>query len=243
MRKPMGVSLLVLLVGLVAAAVPATARSPRPSAFRVTITNLTGGQPLTPPVVALHRPGTGVFKVGAPASFEVKEIAENGNNAPLLSLLASTSGVADFAAGTTGPLVPSGTPGDAMFDQTVEFELSAAPNSRFLSVVSMLVCTNDGFSGADSLPLPRSVGEVVTHLANAYEAGTEANTEDFRDIVPPCQDLIGITGDPGTGASDPALAQNSLIQHHPGILGRRDLLPEVHGWTDPVMRIEVEALP
>jgi hypothetical protein len=244
MRKLLAASLPALLVALaVGAALPATARSPRPSAFKVTITNLTQGQPLTPPVVALHRPPVDVFTVGRPASFEVKEIAENGNNAPLLAVLGSSRGVADFAEGATGPLVPPGTPGDATFDQSVEFELTSAPGARFLSAVSMLICTNDGFSGADSLPLPRTVGQVVTHLANSYEAGTEANTEDFRDIVPPCQDLIGVTGGPGTGQSDPALAQNSVIQHHPGISGRRDLLPEVHGWTDPVMKIEVEALP
>lgn len=246
MRKlPVASALLVALV--VGATLPATARSPRPAsrpqAFKVTITNLTEGQPLTPPVVALHRRSFDVFTVGQPASFEVKEIAENGNNAPLLAVLDSSRGVADFAEGATGPLVPPGTPGDATFDQSTEFELTSAPGARFLSVVSMLICTNDGFSGADSLPLPPSVGKVVvTHLSNSYEAGTEANTEDFRDIVPPCQDLMGVTGGPGTGQSDPALAQNSVIQHHPGISGRRDLLPEVHGWTDPVMKIEIEAL-
>jgi hypothetical protein len=184
-----------------------------------------------------------IFTVGEAASFEVKEIAENGNNAPLLGVLGSLKAVADFAEGTTGPLVPPGTPGDAMFDQSVEFELAPEPGSRFLSVVSMLICTNDGFSGVDSIHVPKAVGETVTHLANAYEAGTEANTEDLRDMVPPCQDLMGVTGGPGTGQSDPALAQNSVIQHHSGITGRRDLIPEVHGWTDPVMRIEIEALP
>jgi hypothetical protein len=243
MRRSLAVSLFVMLVALVAAALPAGAQSARPSAFRVTITNLTGGQPLTPPVVALHNAGFDVFTVGQRASFEVKEIAENGNSAPLLGVLGSSNRVGDFAEGATGPLVPPGTPGDAMFDQSVEIEFSPSPGARFLSVISMLICTNDGFSGADSLQLPRAVGQTVTHMANAYDAGTEANTEDLRDMVPPCQDLIGVTGGPGTGQSDPALAQNSVIQHHPGITGRRDLIPAVHGWTDPVMRIEVEALP
>ena len=244
MRRSLVLSLFAMLVALVAgAALPAGAQSARPSSFRVTITNLTGGQPLTPPVVALHNANFDVFTVGQPASFEVKEIAENGNNAPLLGVLGSSNAVGDFAEGATGPLVPPGTPGDAMFDQSVEFELTPEPGTRFLSVVSMLICTNDGFSGADALQIPRAVGETVTHMANAYEAGTEANTEDLRDMVPPCQPLIGVTGGPGTGQSDPALAQNSVIQHHPGISGRRDLSPGIHGWTDPVMRIEIEALP
>ena len=244
MRRTLSISLAAMLLALIAgAALPAGAQSARPSSFRVTITNLAEGQPLTPPVVALHKANVDIFTVGEAASFEVKEIAENGNNAPLLGVLGSLNAVADFAEGTTGPLVPPGTPGDAMFDQSVEFELAPEPGSRFLSVVSMLICTNDGFSGVDSIHVPKAVGETVTHLANAYEAGTEANTEDLRDMVPPCQDLMGVTGGPGTGQSDPALAQNSVIQHHSGITGRRDLIPEVHGWTDPVMRIEIEALP
>ncbi|HZA41494.1 MAG TPA: spondin domain-containing protein [Actinomycetota bacterium] len=244
MRRTLSISLAAMLLALIAgAALPAGAQSARPSSFRVTITNLAEGQPLTPPVVALHNANVDIFTVGEAASFEVKEIAENGNNAPLLGVLGSLNAVADFAEGTTGPLVPPGTPGDAMFDQSVEFELAPEPGSRFLSVVSMLICTNDGFSGVDSIHVPKAVGETVTHLANAYEAGTEANTEDLRDMVPPCQDLMGVTGGPGTGQSDPALAQNSVIQHHSGITGRRDLIPEVHGWTDPVMRIEIEALP
>ena len=28
---------------------------------------------------------------------------------------------------------------------------------------------------------------------NAYDAGTEMNTEDFADMVPPCQGLIGVS--------------------------------------------------
>jgi hypothetical protein len=144
MRKLLTASLPALLAALaVGAALPATAHSPRPASlpqvFKVTITNLTEGQPLTPPVVALHRRPVDVFTVGRLASFEVKEIAENGNNAPLLAVLGSSRGVADFAEGPTGPLVPPGTPGEATFDQSVEFELTSAPGTRFLSVVSMLI--------------------------------------------------------------------------------------------------------
>jgi hypothetical protein len=78
----------------------------------------------------------------------------------------------------------------------------------------------------------------------AYNAGTEANTEDFADMVPPCQALIGVgTGEPGTGQSDPALAQNDVIRHHSGITGRRDLVPALHGWdvNAPVAGITVTA--
>jgi len=37
-------------------------------------------------------------------------------------------------------------------------------------------------------------------------------------------------GAPGTGMSDPALAEGGVIHHHPGIQGGADLLPAIHGW-------------
>ena len=63
-------------------AAPAFGRS-----YDVTIRDLTGGQPLTPPVVATHGGKHPIFEVGQPASVGVREIAENGNNAPLLAQL------------------------------------------------------------------------------------------------------------------------------------------------------------
>jgi hypothetical protein len=81
----------------------------------------------------------------------------------------------------------------------------------------------------------------VTTRSAGYDAGTERNTEDFADIVPPCQSLVGVSsGEAGTGTSDPALAEGAVIHHHPGIAGGADLLTAVHGWTDPVAEITVE---
>ncbi len=129
------------------------------------------------------------------------------------------------------PIVPEGLPGSAMFPDSVTFEISAELGARRLSWVSMLICTNDGFTGLDSIKLPAHVGDEVTALTAGYDAGTEINTEDFADIVPPCQALVGVSsGEPGTGTSDPALAEGGVIHHHEGIVGGADLVPEVHGW-------------
>ncbi len=238
-------------MGLAAVAVAAAAMAGAPAAeakgadtFEVTFTDLTGGQPLTPAVAATHRGRNELFRVGDEASFGLKEIAENGNNAPMLSRLAADRDVSDFLEAPGGPLVPAGTPGDAMFGQSTTFTITADRGARRLSLASMLICTNDGFTGVDSLRLPSKVGESVTVETMAYDAGTEANTEDFADMVPPCQGLIGVsTGEPGTGQSDPALAQNDVISQHAGITGRRDLVPAVHGWdvSAPVARITVTA--
>ena len=70
----------------------------------------------------------------------------------------------------------------------------------------MLICTNDGFTGVDGLRLPGAVGQTVVANTAAYDAGTEANTEDFGDIVPPCQAVIGVRGNgplpPEIGGND-----------------------------------------
>jgi hypothetical protein len=80
--------------------------------YEVTITNLTSGQPLTPPLVATHRKKGQLFEVGQPASVGVREIAENGNLAPLLAFLDADpfDRISDVEAGTF-PLVPDDKPG------------------------------------------------------------------------------------------------------------------------------------
>jgi Spondin_N len=208
--------------------------------YEMTIDHLTAGQPLTPPVVATHRAATGIFTVGQPASFALKEIAENGNLAPMLVQLGADKHVSDSVA-AAAPLVPAGLPGSAMFGDSVTFTVTASEGAKFLSFASMLICTNDGFTGVDSLRLPKDVGDTVRVQSAGYDAGTELNTEDFADIVPPCQGLVGVSsGEPGAGTSNPALAEGGVIHHHPGIAGGADLVPAVHGWMDPVAVITVE---
>jgi hypothetical protein len=217
--------------------------------YEVTITNLTSGQPLTPPLVATHRGKNQLFEVGQPASVGVREIAENGNLAPLLAFLAADpfDRISDFEHGTF-PLVPDDKPGapgvppdPPAFPDSVTLEITAAGGARFLSFVSMLVCTNDGFTGINSLRLPKRVGDTETADNQAYDSFTEQNTEDFAHIVPPCQALIGVSsGEAGMDVSNPAIAEGGVIAHHAGIQGGADLEPSVHGWQNPVARITVE---
>ena len=39
--------------------------------------------------------------------------------------------------------------------------------------------------------------------------------------------------------TDPTLAEDGIIIPHVGIFGGIDLFPEVHGWSDPVAKIEI----
>ncbi len=203
--------------------------------YDVTIMNMTSGQPLTPPVVATHRRPVDVFEVGEPASFEVKEIAENGNVTPLADALAANKHVFESKVVPSPigppPILPGGM---------LNFQITASPPAKYLSFVSMLICTNDGFTGLDAKRLPKKVGNSVSVMIGAYDAGTEMNTEDYADIVPPCQGLVGPpSGDPGTGTSDPALAEGGVITSHPGVVGGDDLQLGIHDWTDPVAKVVI----
>lgn len=233
------VATLIALAALLTMAVaPASAASNR--TYEVTITNLTSGQPLTPPLIATHRGSAHLFEIGATATLETQEIAENGNLAPQMAALSADPAVSSFVA-ASAPLVPEGTLMSGTFSDSVTLTLDAGPGAQFLSYQSMLICTNDGFTGVDRLKLPNRIGASVTVFGAGYDAGTEINTEDFADIVPPCQALIGVTSsDAGTGTTNPALAEGGVIHHHPGIQGIADLVTAVHGWTNPVVEITVE---
>lgn len=201
--------------------------------YQVTIENLSGGQPFTPPLAATHRRPADVFTVGEPASLGVREIAENGNLMPLETALNANKHVSGvvIAVGNPPPVLPGGS---------ITFSIDAGPGSKYLSWVSMLICTNDGFTGVDAVRLPKKVGGVTSLYTAGYDAGSEINTEDFADMVPPCPPLTGVpTTDPGTGMSNPLLAENGVIRHHPGIQGGVDLVPAIHGWTDPVGKITI----
>jgi hypothetical protein len=243
MRMTRSILALALVVTAVAAvstfAGPAAAGGP--ARYRVTIRNLTDSQPLTPPVVVAHRFAFELFVVRDLASVGLKEVAENGNVPNLVSSVEQAFAVRDVVAGGA-PVVPDGLPGSGAGDDRITLELTAAGGARFFSWASMLICTNDGFTGTSHAKLPVQVGDRVTYRSMAYDAGTEVNTEDFADIVPPCQDMVGVSsGDAGTGASDASLLEGGVIHHHPGIEGGDDLTPGAHGWdTDaPVAMVTV----
>ncbi|MBT8336207.1 MAG: spondin domain-containing protein [Gemmatimonadetes bacterium] len=215
-----------------AATGPAAAAS-----YRVTVHNLSSGQPFTPPLAAVHRTAISLFEVGAAASVEIQEIAENGNLAPMIAFASAAKHVKD-AVVTEGPTLPPLLPGES-----VSFDVDGRTGAKYLSVVSMLICTNDGFTGVNSMRLPRRVGETASVDAYGYDAGTEVNTEAWSDLVPPCAPLTGFDAmGAGTGMSDPTLAEDGVIRMHPGITGDADLDPTVHGWTGAVARYEVERI-
>lgn len=195
------------------------------SVFRVTLENLTAGQPFSPPVAATHQEGVRIFQVGGIASDELADIARDGNAVPMFNLLNQTEGV-------TQALTIQGTEPT----QSGSFEIQANPGDRF-SIATMLACTNDGFTGIDSIDPFQ--GDTQVFLLPSWDAGREMNTERIEDLIDRC----GIpVGEPLARNAEVATIPPEPIAPHPGILGVGQLDPALVGWTDPVARLTIERI-
>lgn len=194
--------------------------------YTVEFRNITTGQYLTPPNFAAHTRQVDVFQRARPASPGVQAVAENGGVSVLAAEL--TAAVDDAGLGVSGVGADDVlAPGEST---SWEFTTSADR----LSVVSMLICTNDGFAGLDSLRLPRYDEGTTVRRLRAYDAGTEINTENRADVPPApfCGD-----GD-GSGESNPELAENGVIRRHRTIRGVGDL-PSTFDWQGRVAEIVI----
>lgn len=205
--------------------------------YDVTIENLTNGQPFSPGVVVTHTSQLDVFTVGDTASAGVKAVAEAGNEAPLAGALQGATGAGNVMRFET-PTVPMNFPaGNPKPNRTI-VRITAPPGSDRLSVVTMLTCTNDGFTGVDAVQLPMDAA-TVTFTGVAYDARAEVNNEQSPFIVPGCS-AFGPVNLPIDGN---ALAPESgVIIEHPGLQGTGDL-PAVAQWTNPVLRVTVKRVP
>jgi hypothetical protein len=177
-----------------------------------------------------------MFRVGKLASPGLEAIAEDGNQTPMFMRFQGLRHATD-AVDVGRPLTPNGqTVMD--FTDSATIMIQGRPSDR-LSLATMLICTNDGFTGLDSADLPLFGSRV--YLTAGYDAGTEDNTELSMDIVDPCSALgpVTIGGDPDGNLNDPVdTMPREPIQHHPGIFEVGDLLG-AHAWTDPVAKVTV----
>ena len=190
--------------------------------YEVSVTNLTYGQPMSPIGVALHSEGQ-LWMVGESASAELEQMAEGGDNSALLALSvvnASASGDAPFGPGAT---------------QTVTVTIEDTTDSK-LSLVSMLVNTNDAFTGLNAIDLASlAAGDSWTGYAGVYDAGTEANSEMAGTIPGPI--------DGGTGF-DAARDDVDFVAMHPGVVSMDDglatsVLTQAHRFDNPAVYITI----
>lgn len=203
----------------------------------VTIDNLTQGIIFTPFLVAAHGSSDHLFEVGTSASAELQMMAEGGNISGLVANVAAISGTTII--NPAGGLLRPSASASASMD---------TGSNGYLSLVSMLLPTNDGFVGLDGWKIPEMAG-TYTLMLNAYDAGTEANDEIINGGGAP--GTPGIPGAPGGDAGTDATGVtttegNMMIHIHRGSIGDDDLNGgisdldnTVHRWLNPVIRLTV----
>ncbi len=191
--------------------------------FEITIENMTpatgpgASQPFSPPVIATHTPLSHIFRLGQYASDELRQLAEDAVNGPMINSLTNSDFVYDVVEGSSGPIFP-GT------SQT--FTVKTKLPFVKLSLVAMLVNTNDAFVGANAVRLPL-VGSRVYYM-RVYDAGTERNTESADHIPGPC-----------CGSPHVRVPTYERIRFHEGIQGYGNLDPAVYGWDEPAAKLTI----
>ncbi len=226
---------------LAAAMTAAVAGTATAASYEVSVTNLTYGIHFTPLILATHSPDAQIFSAGSAASSELQAIAEGGDTSSMAALLES---IGATVANGDGLVAPGGT---------VTFMIDDASGS-VLSLAGMLLPTNDGFVGLNSVKLPTGgAGDYVTYNAIGYDAGTEANDELVGSGAPgeagfpaPPPVVASGTGTGGTGVPGQA---EGFVHVHRNVIGDldenggvSDINAAVHRWLNPVARVTITAM-
>lgn len=205
----------------------------------VEVTNLTNATYFTPLLVAAHSKRTHLFEVGSAASLNLQAMAEGGDTSGLVAEIEATGG--EYDDNPAGGLLAPGASAAAKLD-------IGGRDTSNLSVVAMLLPTNDGFVGLDGLRIPTRKGTYTFYL-KAYDAGTEANDEIINGGGAP--NVLGIPADPGGNAGSGGVSSvgpdhNPTVHIHRGVVGDddptggiSDLDSRVHQWQNPVARVVI----
>ncbi|MBO2580745.1 spondin domain-containing protein [Shewanella algae] len=206
--------------------------------LEISINNLTHGNHFTPLLIAAHDGNSHLFQAGEPASSALQKMAEGGDISELQQAVTANSGVT-VANPAAGLLAPGAKVEKVMLDSGA---------LTHLSLVAMLLPTNDAFVGLDGWEIPSTPGSYTLYL-NAYDAGTEANDEQITGGgapgvpgIPAAPDGMG--GQNGTGVMDDS--SNDRVHIHPGLLGDTDpnggisdVDSRIHRWLNPVAALIV----
>jgi hypothetical protein len=206
----------------------------------IEVQNLTHGMYFTPILAAAHSPDSYLFKTAEAASTELQMMAEGGDTSGLQTIVTVAAGDIAPIQGEDGLTAPA---------SSKTFTLTNAAGNTQLSIVAMMLPTNDGFIGLNGWTIPAEVGTYTVYL-NAYDAGTEANDElrgggapgtPGMPVPPPLDPIQGTAGSGVAGADT-----NATVHIHRGNIGddsmtggTSDVINTVHRWLNPVAKVTV----
>ena len=212
---------LILGVALAACDTMASEYSKNKQMVEITITNISHGEFFTPIMVASHQHGVKLFKLGEAASAELEVLAESGNSSPLKKRLLASGKVLDVKQ-ATAPLAPG---------KSVTLKVRINKHHSYISVISMLVPSNDAFFALNGLHIGKAK-HTVSVYSPVYDAGSEINDELCVSIPGPGFVCSGEGTNPESG--------EGFVHVHPGIQGFADLDKARFDWRNPAAKIVIK---
>jgi hypothetical protein len=189
--------------------------------YAVTITNITRGQIISPPIVISHKRHFELFSLGVSASEGLAALAEDADTSVLIGELSMSRSVYDINEADEGEVIVPGA--------SVTVQITTKRGYDHISAAGMLVTTNDAFFAVRGVEVRKKDG--VTMDARAYDAGSEFNNEMCAYIPgPPCGN---------DGVRDTAGAEG-YVYISSGIHGSVDLVPAEVDWQNPVAKVVVK---
>lgn len=192
--------------------------------YEITFTNLTNGQPISPPAVLLHGSDDQIWTVGDAASTALELLAESGDSSELVA-----SSWVENSFVSEGPALP-GTSANVtvIYDNIGDVD--------YISFASMLGNTNDAFTGLSKIDLSDfALNDSVKYNTVAYDAGTEANTESAETVPGPAAD--GEAYNPDRDDVDMVTMHNGIISMDDGLAS--SALTYQQKFDNPVMSVTI----
>ena len=187
--------------------------------YEITLTNITPGQTFTPQLVVTHAADISLFQLGEPASMELEILAEGGDTGPLTDAVVNVVSYVDTVPGLLLPGASVST-------------MVMGSDGDVISMAAMLIPTNDTFAALDSMPLPAEGS--VTYYLKAYDAGTEENDQNCRNIPGPRCGGEGYNGESADGDEGFVHVSNGFHR-----LPGNTLRPNTYDWRNPVAKVTV----
>ena len=200
--------------------------------YKLSVTNITNGQPLTPVAALLHDATFNAWQIGATASSGLEVLAESGSARAFLSASVNDNTAVIAAALSAGDPIAPGSAKSLVIGGEAAYELTIA---------SMLANTNDAFTGITHWSLAdMQINDSDTMLIPVYDAGTEKNTEASGTIAGPADSSTEADKGYSSVRDDPS----GFVSMHGGVVTKDDglstsVLDESHRWLGAAAKVVI----
>ncbi len=194
-----------------------------PMKYRVTVTNVTAGNGVSPFLLVAHKAARPVFTPTQAASAGVAAIAESGDTSIAKSELGAMDSTVAIVQAEGGPIMP-GQSRSAM----IEIPKAMMATTR-LTLLAMIGRSNDSFVALRSVNLAKlfEMGQRRAHIfAQNFDAGSEENTGNVEDFGP---------------GGHPTAQAEGMITYDRG-LNPRGNAPDIMAWGPRVASVQIEML-